>query len=51
MREEETPQEEPEEIGTEIGTEIDPIDPLKRDREEGDDMPGLDPVVSPVPPE
>jgi hypothetical protein len=47
MREEETPQEEPEEIGT----EIDPIDPLKRDREEGDDMPGLDPVVSPVPPE
>ena len=34
-----------------VGTEIDPIDPLKRDPDEGDEMPGLDPVVSPVPPE
>ncbi len=30
---------------------IDPVDPLKRDPDEGETMPGLDPVVSPVPPE
>jgi hypothetical protein len=47
MREEGTPQEETEEVGP----TIDPIDPLKRDRDEDDEMPGLDPVVSPVPPE
>ena len=35
----------------EIGAGIDPIDPLKRDPDEGETMPGLDPVVSPVPPE
>jgi hypothetical protein len=35
----------------EIGTSIDPVDPLKRDPDEGETMPGLDPVVSPVPPE
>jgi hypothetical protein len=35
----------------EIGTGIDPVDPLKRDPDEGETMPGLDPVVSPVPPE
>ncbi len=42
-----TPQEETEEVGT----GIDPIDPLKRDPDEEETMPGLDPVVSPVPPE
>jgi hypothetical protein len=30
---------------------IDPLDPLKRDPDEDDTMPGLDPVVSPIPPE
>ena len=35
----------------ELGTEIDPLDPQKRDPGEGETMPGLDPVVSPVPPE
>ena len=35
----------------ELGTEIDPLDPQKRDPEEGETMPGLDPVVSPIPPE
>jgi hypothetical protein len=30
---------------------IDPIDPLKRDPDEDETMPGLDPVVSPIPPE
>lgn len=35
----------------EVGPTIDPIDPLKRDPDEGETMPGLDPVVSPVPPE
>ena len=35
----------------EIGTSIDPVDPLKRDPDEGETMPGLDPVLSPVPPE
>jgi hypothetical protein len=35
----------------EIGPSIDPVDPLKRDPDEGETMPGLDPVVSPVPPE
>jgi hypothetical protein len=35
----------------EIGVGIDPIDPLKRDPDEGETMPGLDPVVSPLPPE
>jgi hypothetical protein len=35
----------------ELGTGIDPLDPQKRDPEEGETMPGLDPVVSPVPPE
>jgi hypothetical protein len=34
-----------------LGTAIDPVDPLKRDPEEDETMPGLDPVVSPVPPE
>ncbi len=42
---------EPQEETERVGTEIDPIDPLKRDPDEGDTMPGLDPVVSPVPPE
>ncbi len=41
----------PAEETEEVGTEIDPVDPLKRDPEEGETMPGLDPVVSPVPPE
>jgi hypothetical protein len=42
---EETPIPEEEEL-----PELDPVDPLKRDPEtEG--MPGLDPVVLPVPPE
>jgi hypothetical protein len=36
---------------TEIGTGIDPVDPLKRDPDEDGEMPGLDPVVSPIPPE
>jgi hypothetical protein len=46
-------QEKPQQEGNdeEIGTEIDPLDPLKRDPGEGETMPGLDPVVSPVPPE
>jgi hypothetical protein len=44
----EMPQEETEEVGT----GIDPVDPLKRDPgEEEEEMPGLDPVVSPIPPE
>jgi hypothetical protein len=30
---------------------IDPLDPLKRDPDEDETMPGLDPVVSPIPPE
>jgi len=30
---------------------IDPIDPLKRGPDEDETMPGLDPVVSPIPPE
>jgi hypothetical protein len=34
-----------------MGAGIDPIDPLKRDPDEGETMPGLDPVVSPLPPE
>jgi hypothetical protein len=35
----------------EIGAGIDPVDPLKRDADDGDDsMPGLDPVVT-IPPE
>ena len=34
----------------EIGAGIDPVDPLKRDREDDDSMPGLDPVVT-LPPE
>ena len=29
----------------EIGTGVDPLDPLKRDPEEDETMPGLDPVV------
>jgi hypothetical protein len=47
--EDETPQQKGDEEG--IGTDIDPVDPLKRDPDEGETMPGLDPVVSPVPPE
>jgi hypothetical protein len=47
--EDETPQQEGGD--EEIGTGIDPVDPLKRDPDEGETMPGLDPVVSPVPPE
>jgi hypothetical protein len=34
----------------EIGAGIDPVDPLKRDPDDDDSMPGLDPVVT-VPPE
>jgi hypothetical protein len=47
--EEETPQKRGDD--EEIGAGIDPVDPLKRDPDEGETMPGLDPVVSPVPPE
>jgi hypothetical protein len=39
---------EPEE--EELG-EFDYVDPLKRDAENGDALPGLDPIVPPVPPE
>jgi hypothetical protein len=31
--------------------EFDYMDPLKRDPEGGDALPGLDPIVPPVPPE
>lgn len=47
LEKEETPQEETEEVGP----AIDPIDPLKRDPDEEEAMPGLDPVVSPIPPD
>ncbi len=45
------PEETPPDEAEEVGPTIDPIDPLKRDPEEDETMPGLDPVVSPVPPE
>jgi hypothetical protein len=41
----------PQEETDDDDTAIDPIDPLKRDPDEGETMPGLDPVVSPIPPE
>ena len=31
--------------------EFDHMDPLKRDPDDGDALPGLDPIVPPVPPE
>ena len=31
--------------------EFDHVDPLKRDPDGGDALPGLDPIVPPVPPE
>ena len=47
---EERPEPTPEET-EEVGPGIDPLDPLKRDRDDEPAMPGLDPVVSPIPPE
>ena len=35
----------------ELEREPDPVDPLKRDPDEDEALPGPDPVVSPVPPE
>jgi hypothetical protein len=45
------PAESPPEEAEEVGTGIDFADPLKRDPDEDETMPGLDPVVSPIPPE
>ena len=42
---------EPAELPEEELPEFDYVDPLKRDREDGDVLPGPDPIVSPVPPE
>ena len=42
--------EEPQEPEEEL-PELDYADPLKRDPEEDETMPGLDPVVPPIPPE
>jgi hypothetical protein len=43
----EAPRQPPDE---EIEEGVDPLDPLKRDPDE-EELPGLDPVVSPIPPE
>jgi hypothetical protein len=47
----EPPPQPPPDETEEAGPTIDPLDPLKRDPDEDETMPGLDPVVSPVPPE
>jgi hypothetical protein len=50
MTSEEQPAAPPEPDEEELDTGIDFTDPLKRDADDDDDMPGLDPVVT-LPPE